>query len=196
MSKSDLGYMSTMFVHMCMCVCLYFVCVFRGPRPYLGFSFFCSVLFCFCFPGKKGQTYFTWNLKLREELSQPWICSIKILMTLFSSILFLTSEPKRMVYHSPEICNKSVKVLGKKRSVGDTTWTLVSLKLASWPGLIMVMWRWNKTSGQLTPHVRLFPLSLQWEWRTQVLSLFHMEQLLLVQGHNPPPLSTMSKNAW
>ena len=43
------------------------------------------------------------------------MCFANILMLPFSSMIFLLLEAKRMVYHLPEICNKSVKWLGEKR---------------------------------------------------------------------------------
>ena len=143
------------------------VCVCGGAEGWAGAPRWYSV----SVPKKKCHTYFLWILNNREELSKFWMYSRNNLMLPFSSIISLTSEPQIMEYHSPEICNKSVKWLGEKRRPGTL---LEPCLLEIWPLGQALQWQCeNRIRTQVVSHpIRLLPLSLQCERRSPRVVIF------------------------
>ena len=123
--------------------------------------------------------------------------STKNLMLPFSSIFSLLSEAKRMEYHSPVICNKSIKWLGEKRG---KEYNMNPCLLERWPlgqdshdGDVKTKLDlgWSALYLGLFPLLTVPPVSWRFPKGCHLLTWHHCP--FLDQGLKPPISSTMSR---
>ena len=93
-------------------------------------------------------------------------------MTSFSLSTSMKFEAKRMVYHSPDNCNETVKWLDKKNIMRTAHEHLTPSTLVCGPGHLKLMWIGNWSSGRVTTHRNLFPLFLHGEWTSLWVLIF------------------------